>query len=44
MNMPRHERRNPKQEAVLQYLRALAVGLLIVTGLILCDIAGRVFF
>ena len=44
MNMPKHERRNPKQEAVLQYLRALAVGLLIVTALILCDIAGRIFF
>ena len=29
---------------LLTYLKALAVGLLIVTGLILCDIAGRVFF
>jgi hypothetical protein len=44
MNMPRHERRNPKQEAILQYLRALGVGLLIVTALILCDIIGRLFF
>jgi hypothetical protein len=29
---------------VLTYLKALAVGLLIVTGLILCDIAGRIMF
>jgi hypothetical protein len=29
---------------LITYLKALAVGLLIVTALILCDIAGRLFF
>jgi hypothetical protein len=29
---------------LLTYLKALAVGLLIVTALILCDIAGRIIF
>jgi hypothetical protein len=29
---------------IATYLKALAVGLLIVTGLILCDIAGRILF
>jgi hypothetical protein len=29
---------------VLTYFKAMAVGLLIVTGLILCDIAGRIIF
>jgi hypothetical protein len=43
MHMPRHERRNIKLEKTLQYLRALGVGLLIMTALILCDIAGRLW-
>jgi hypothetical protein len=29
---------------LITYLKAMAVGLLIVTALILCDIAGRVIF
>jgi hypothetical protein len=29
---------------LVTYLKAMATGLLIVTALILCDIAGRIFF
>lgn len=44
MHMPRHERRNPKLEKTLQWLRALGVGLIIMTAIIMADIIGRIFF
>lgn len=43
MHMPRHERRNIKLEKTLQWLKALGVGLLITTAIIMADIIGRLW-